>query len=204
MLGGSHRLGALGVRNSARKRGRSLAVIVIMAAGVFMICVTNAFRLDAEQNPDVRSAGTGGFRFVGESSLKIYDDLNTPEARETYGLDDDELDYSMVPFQVREGEEASCLNLNQAQRPRLMAVDPQQLVERNAFTFQSMLGQVTKGSSPWSLLDRFDLQLADVASVDDVPADGKSSVIVAKVGPDPHIRILNGQGEVIVDKPGAS
>ena len=150
-LANLHSLGALGVRNSGRKRGRSLAVIVIMAAGVFMICVTNAFRLDATETSEVRSSGTGGFRFIGESSLALYDDLNTQEAREKFALDDEELVYSMVAFRVRQGEEASCLNLNQAQRPRLMAVDPQGLIDRESFTFQAKSTDVE--GSPWALLN---------------------------------------------------
>ncbi len=145
LLGRKHQLAALGIRNSSRRRGRSLAVIIIMAAGVFMICATNAFRLDATKDASIRASGTGGFQLVGESSLSIYEDLNDGEKREFYGLDDEELDFSLVPFRVREGEEASCLNLNRAQRPRLMAVDPQLLAERQAFSF--------KGAQGWGALN---------------------------------------------------
>lgn len=152
-LKGRRALAALGVRNSSRKRGRSLSVIVIMAAGVFMVCATNAFRQDAASSSSDRAAGTGGFRFVGESSLPIYEDLDLPETRELYALDDEELDFSVVPFRVRDGEEASCLNLNQAQRPRLMGVNPQRLFEREAFTFQATQGWEGEGS-PWSLLSQ--------------------------------------------------
>ena len=153
VLGSSHRwlahrhdLTSLGIRNSARKRGRSLSVIIIMAAGVFMVCATNAFRQESTKDAAVRTSGTGGFRFIGESSLPIYEDLNTTKAREKYGLDDDELEFSVVPFRLREGEEASCLNLNQAQRPRLLAVNPTSLSNMGAFTFQ-------QGSS-WDILSQ--------------------------------------------------
>lgn len=152
-LAGRQDMVSLGVRNSARKRGRSLSVIVIMAAGVFMVCATNAFRQQAADGEADRGSGTGGFRFVGESSLPIYEDLNEPEVRELYALDDEELDFSVVPFRVRDGEEASCLNLNQAQRPRLMAVDPVALGSLDAFTFQAKQDWEGEGS-PWGLLDR--------------------------------------------------
>lgn len=151
-LKGKQNLAALGVRNSARKRGRSLSVIVIMAAGVFMVCATTAFRQDAATSEAKRSSGTGGFQFVGESSLKIHENLNQPESRELYGLDDEELEFSVVSFRVRQGEEASCLNLNQAQRPRLIATNPASLAEREAFTFQTVQGWEEEGS-PWGVLD---------------------------------------------------
>ncbi|MFT5192247.1 MAG: putative ABC transport system permease protein [Verrucomicrobiales bacterium] len=152
-LGGRHDLASLGVRNSARKRGRSLSVIIIMAAGVFMVCATSAFRQETASDTRLRSAGTGGFQYLGESSMPIYEDLNDPKTREVYGLDDEELDFSVVPFRVRDGEEASCLNLNQAQRPRLMAVKPKPLIEREAFTFQAKQGWKGEGS-PWGLLSQ--------------------------------------------------
>src|SRR5690606_9270854 len=72
LLYGKRNLLALGIRNSARRRGRSLAVIVIMAAGVFIICVTNAFQVDATAGAEERSSGTGGFPLIAESSLPIY------------------------------------------------------------------------------------------------------------------------------------
>ena len=152
-LGGRRDLASLGVRNSARRLGRSLSVIVIMAVGVFMVCGTNAFHQNAASGEAERHLGTGGFQFVGESSLRIFEDLNDPGARELYALDDGDLDFSVVSFRVRDGEEASCLNLNQVQRPRLMAVDPEELAQREAFTFQAKRGGDGQGS-PWGLLSQ--------------------------------------------------
>jgi putative ABC transport system permease protein len=61
------------------------------------------------------------------------------------GLDDtDFLEATVVPLRVREGDDASCLNLGSAQLPRLLGVDPQALVSRGAFTKES--------SRIWALL----------------------------------------------------
>lgn len=132
-------LGALGRQHTVRRRGRSLAVIGLMAAGVFMVTAINSFRLDGERGADRRGSGTGGFAFVGESTLPIYEDLNSEAGREKYGLNNFEELFEVFPFRVSDGEDASCLNLNRAQRPRLMGVNEAQISTREPFTFTKSL-----------------------------------------------------------------
>ncbi|MDF1657821.1 MAG: FtsX-like permease family protein [Verrucomicrobiales bacterium] len=132
-------LGALGRQHTVRRRGRSLAVIGLMAAGVFMVTAINSFRLDGERGADRRDSGTGGFAFVGESTLPIYEDLNSEAGREKYGLNNFEELFEVFPFRVSDGEDASCLNLNRAQRPRLMGVNEAQISTREPFTFTKSL-----------------------------------------------------------------
>jgi ABC-type antimicrobial peptide transport system permease subunit len=57
----------------------------------------------------------------------------------------------VVPFRLREGDEASCLNLNRAQVPRVLGVDPRALSELKAFTFSGAVDKSANGD-PWSLL----------------------------------------------------
>jgi ABC-type antimicrobial peptide transport system permease subunit len=54
---------------------------------------------------------------------------------------------------MREGDDASCLNLNRAQVPRLLAVDPRALAERGAFTFLGSSSGGAAAGNPWLLLD---------------------------------------------------
>src|SRR5438874_257293 len=57
---------------------------------------------------------------IGSVDSPIVQDLNSRAGREFFGLDDSALArVAFVPFRVREGDEASCLNLNRAQKPRL-------------------------------------------------------------------------------------
>ncbi|MDF1825273.1 MAG: FtsX-like permease family protein [Verrucomicrobiales bacterium] len=128
-------LGALGRQHTVRRRGRSLAVIALMAAGVFMVTAINSFRLDGERGAERRSSGTGGFAFVGESTLPVYEDLNGDAGREKYGLNNFDVIFEVLPFRVSDGEDASCLNLNRAQRPRLMGVNLEQIVTLDPFSF---------------------------------------------------------------------
>jgi putative ABC transport system permease protein len=115
----------IGLRNVTRRPGRSLAVIGMMAGGIFLVIAVNAFRLSADSDPTKRDTGTGGFALLGESTLPVYEDLNTQAAWDAFGLDDKLMSQvKVVPFRVREGDDASCLNLNRAQNPVLTAVNP--------------------------------------------------------------------------------
>jgi ABC-type antimicrobial peptide transport system permease subunit len=145
-------LGRLGLRGCARRRSRSLATIALLACGSFLIAAIGVFRLDASRDAGQRASGTGGFALWGESTLPVMHDLNTTSGREAFGLDAKDLaGVRVVPLRVRDGDEASCLNLNRAQKPRLLAVKPELLEGR--FTF----AQVAEGCDVmdgWRLLYR--------------------------------------------------
>src|SRR5690606_8347017 len=86
--------------------------------------------------------------------MPVVHNLNAAAGRDFFGLDEDKLaGVSFVPFRVLEGEDASCLNLNLAQQPRLLGVDPRLLAERAAFTFTKTHGEQTT-QNPWLLLNQ--------------------------------------------------
>ena len=166
-------LTGMGVRSITRRRNRSRAAIALLACGTFLIASIGAFRLDAGGKANARSSGTGGFSLIGESSIAVVQNLNAASGREFFGLSEPQLQgVQFVPFRVLEGEDASCLNLNRAQRPRLLGVDPQYLIERGAFTFSKTL---RPESVPWQLLD------ADLGP-DVVPAIGDAASIQWALG----------------------
>ena len=146
-------LDALGRQNTVRRKGRSLAVVGLMAAGVFMVTAINSFRLVGERGAERRDSGTGGFSHVGESTLPIYEDLNDSAGREKYGLDQFPADaFRIIPFRVSDGDDASCLNLNRAQRPRLMGVNPALLTDGpTPFSFTSQIAPEEYGD--WRVLE---------------------------------------------------
>lgn len=145
-------LGALGRQHTVRRRGRSLAVIGLMAAGVFMVTAINSFRLEGARGAERRNAGTGGFAYVGESTLPVYEDLNGEAGRKKFGLDAFTETFTMLPLRVSNGDDASCLNLNRAQRPRLMGVDTEEMAAINPFTFTGKIAEPGTGESPWRFL----------------------------------------------------
>ncbi len=153
---GLESIGQLGVRNTTRRRGRSLATIGVLASGVFMVVAVDSFRKAPPREGDTSDPGTGGFALVGESALPIYEDLNSAKGREAYGLDDAVMSgVRVVPLRVRDGDDASCLNLNRALQPRLLGVKPSELADRQAFRFSAK-------DAGWQLL-------AEGADADEVP-----------------------------------
>jgi len=169
ILGGWDRplvsLRGLGFRSATRRSGRSLAIIALLACGVFMVVAVGANRRSPPADPASGASGTGGFALYGESSVGILHDLNSEAGRKGLRLTGGGLDgIGTVQFRVREGDDASCLNLNRAQQPRLLGVPVDALKERQAFGFAAEAEQ-GKG---WDLL-RKDPQQESVPAIGDEP-----------------------------------
>jgi ABC-type antimicrobial peptide transport system permease subunit len=113
----------LGLMNAVRRRGRSLAVAGLLACGAFLVVAVGANRKGAGEDLSRRGTGTGGFALWATAAVPIVQDLNRPDGRDALGLDAKALEgVTFVPLRVLEGDDASCLNLNRAQRPRLLGV----------------------------------------------------------------------------------
>jgi hypothetical protein len=144
-------VGGLGARNASRRAGRSLAVIALLASGTFLVVAVQSQRLEPPRDARERASGTGGFALVGRSTLPVLRDLG-----DLSGLGDEVLrSAAVVPLRVRDGDDASCLNLGVPQQPRLLGVPAQALAERGAFRFAAALEPPDGAApaSPWRLLD---------------------------------------------------
>ncbi|MBI3850969.1 MAG: FtsX-like permease family protein [Verrucomicrobia bacterium] len=163
-------IGSLGLRGCARRRKRSLAIVAMVGCGAFMIAAIGVFRLDANLDATKRSSGTGGFALIGETTMPVVQDLNSKAGRDSFALNEGAIaGVSFVPFRVHEGDEASCLNLNRAQRPRLLGVKPEMLEGR--FTF-------AKGTE-WTLLKS---EIRNPKSGIEIPALGDANSIQWAMG----------------------
>jgi hypothetical protein len=170
-------LAELGLRGCARQRRRSLATVALLAAGSFLIIAVEANKLDARQESGARSSGTGGFALIGESAFPVMQDLNTKAGRDFFGLHQAGLDQvEIVQMRVRDGDDASCLNLNRALTPRLLGVKPELLDARHAFTF-SALADKGLAARPWTALQRRDPPFGD-----EIPAIGDEASIAWALG----------------------
>ena len=129
-------LTGLALRGATRRRKRSLATVALLACGSFLIVSIGAFHLEATPDAQKPAAGTGGFALIGEATQPVLHDLTSARGRAAYGLDTATLrGVRVVACRLHEGDEASCLNLNRAQNPRLLGVQPEALYQRGAFTF---------------------------------------------------------------------
>ena len=149
--GGSISLTHLSVLGLTRRRGRTLAAVCTLSCGVFLVLAVAGFRLSTSDDPSDRASGTGGFSLIVETTQPVRYDLNTALGRDHYALSEDELPPgSVVPFKIGGGDDASCLNLNKTQAPRILGVDTRLLDERDAFSFQSQ----SEHYPDWSSLRR--------------------------------------------------
>jgi ABC-type lipoprotein release transport system permease subunit len=118
-------LAGMARRNITRRRGRSLTVVALLACGCFLVFAVSSMKEDVTAHADKTWSGTGGFQWFGESTLPVADNPGG------------------VRLRVRDGDDASCLNLNRARSPRLLGVDPDALSKRKAFL---------SGDDVWQLL----------------------------------------------------
>jgi ABC-type antimicrobial peptide transport system permease subunit len=143
----------IGVRNASRAKTRSLLLVGLLASGLFIVFTVGANRHGEIQNADQRASGTGGFSFYSQTLIPVLYDLNSEKGRDFYGLEElDKEKVSFVPFKVKEGDDASCLNLNRVSNPQLIGVRPEALNIRNAFTFSTLTEQVDP-ENPWLALN---------------------------------------------------
>jgi putative ABC transport system permease protein len=144
-------ISSLGFRNVSRKRGRSLATIGILACGIFIVVAVGANRKSSIQNAEQRDSGTGGFALFAETSIPFVGDLNSEKDRRQLGLEKGE--GSVVQMRLREGEDASCLNLNRVQSPKILGIKPEEFSSRGAFSFVKISEEVDK-NNPWLVLNQ--------------------------------------------------
>jgi putative ABC transport system permease protein len=173
-------LARLGVRNAARNPARSLLTAGLLAAASFVLVAVEAFRRGADASDADSASPTGGYSLLAESDLPVFLDLNGDKGRDEVGslllpryrdqmggdnaaaekrveeVKDLLRQTQIVAFRVRAGDDASCLNLYQPKRPRLLGV-PAVLIERGGFLFAgSDAADAAQRERPWTILQRDD------------------------------------------------
>jgi putative ABC transport system permease protein len=154
--GGAEGVARMARANASLNAGRSLLSVALVASACFVIVAVGAYghRFGADQRD--RASGGGGFQWIAEADVPIYHDLSTAEGRFELGLDDERAaaleGSTFMPFRLLPGDDVSCLNLYQPQRPRLLGVPPE-LIERGGFVFQGLVEEGRDLENPWTLLE---------------------------------------------------
>jgi ABC-type antimicrobial peptide transport system permease subunit len=154
----SHHLTQLGTRNAARHPARSLLTAGLLASATFLVIAVESFYRDPGKDFLDRKSGSGGFSLLGEADVPIYQNLNTATGRDELNFPDRAMaalqNVTFVPFRLHAGDDASCLNLYQPRRPRLLGV-PHNLVERGGFAFKDTEARTPEqNANPWLLLEQ--------------------------------------------------
>jgi ABC-type lipoprotein release transport system permease subunit len=154
--GSSFALLRLGVRNAARHPVRSLLTAGLLASATFLVVAVASFHRDADMDYFDTQSGSGGFNLLAESDVPVYQDLNTERGRLELDFPDNAGDVlqgtKIVPLRLRAGEDASCLNLYQPSKPRILGV-PHSLIKRGGFQFESTEAGSAERDNPWLLLE---------------------------------------------------
>jgi ABC-type antimicrobial peptide transport system permease subunit len=152
---GAAPLARLAARNGSRNPGRSALTMGLVAAATFLIVAISAFRLAPPDEAHRLEGGTGGFSLLAESD-PLRHDLDTQAGRRALGFPSQDQtvfqDTRIYSLRVRAGDDASCLNLYQVGRPRLLGV-PADLIDRGGFAWAATLAATEEEqSNPWLLL----------------------------------------------------
>lgn len=116
------------ISNNVRlNKTRSLAVVVLLAIGTYLVVSTGLNRKDLSSGALNPQSGTGGFLFWAESTVPILHDLNNEKYRDEQGFASE---FEVVQMRVAEGDDASCLNLNRISNPRILGINTTQLKGR--------------------------------------------------------------------------
>lgn len=141
------------IRNLSLNRSRTLSAMALLSLGTFTIIITGINRKTFYGNETTRQSGTGGFLLWAESTIPIMNDLNSVNGSIVFRLKDEPVlkPVRFIQLSRLEGDDASCLNLNQVSQPGMLGV-PVNLFDRvNAFSFINLDPCVDK-IHPWKIL----------------------------------------------------
>jgi len=143
------------LKNASLHRSRTMAVVALLSVGTFSVIITGANRKTFYGEETARGSGTGGFLLWAETAIPVMNNLNTPEGAKAYGLQDEEVlkQVRFIQMSRLDGDDASCLNLNQVSRPVLLGVQPAVFDKLHAFSFRDVLAPVDK-EHPWRSLEK--------------------------------------------------
>jgi putative ABC transport system permease protein len=143
-------LGQFTLHRLAAERSRNMMIVGFLATGIFMVFSTGLNRKEVTKNADKASSGTGGFNYFVETSIPILANPETHPGRMDLDLP---AEATIVSFQVKKGDDASCLNLNRILQPEIIACNPAEFDRRSSFTFVSSSSELN-ALHPWLSLEQ--------------------------------------------------
>ncbi|MDY3559275.1 ABC transporter permease [Gemmata sp. JC673] len=172
-------LAKLGTRNAARNPARSLLTAALLASAAFLLVAVESFRRTPESDFLDKSGGSGGFNLLAEADVPLFQpfdsglgradlekqlqkayappgsDPDAPPDTDAYRAAKADLSAGLeevFPLRLRGGDDASCMNLFQAARPRVLGV-PEALIARGGFKFyMTEAASAEEKANPWLLL----------------------------------------------------
>ena len=141
--------------NILRERRRAIGETAVLASALLILGTTQLFHQGAVVDPSLRSSGTGGFSYYGELNSGIPLEQTGVDFLRERGVDINAggIKFLSAAMRVRDGDDASCLNINRASTPALLGADQTLLDSLGSFSFVSIIKD--KGAykkHPWKIL----------------------------------------------------
>jgi ABC-type antimicrobial peptide transport system permease subunit len=166
-------LSGLGVRNTTRAASRSLLTVVLLALATFLLVSVESFRKSPDAAFAEKTGGSGGFPLLAEADIpvfhrldgdrgrgdvltelqKVYQDQEGDVGAKVAGAEADLKAAAVLPFRLKGGDDASCLNLQAAGRPRVIAAPDELLADRRFAFAMSEAKTDEQKANPWLLLN---------------------------------------------------
>ncbi len=166
-------LGSLGVRNTTRAASRSLLTVVLLALATFLLVSVESFRKQPDAAFAEKTGGSGGFPLLAEADIpafhrldgdrgrndvltelqKVYQDQPGDVGAKVKAAEADLKSATVLPFRLKGGDDASCLNLQAASRPRVIGAPDELLTDRRFAFAMSEAKTDEQKANPWLLLN---------------------------------------------------
>jgi putative ABC transport system permease protein len=152
---GAWPIARLGFRSAAFRPARSVLSAGLIAAATFIIVSVDAFRRGGGEITQSVDSGTGGYVLMARSELPMIHNPNEPAGRDDLLIEAPE--FARMRFtrlRVRQGQDASCLNLYRPTNPTIVAPESG-FIESRRFSFAASLAETgAERQNPWLLLRR--------------------------------------------------
>jgi putative ABC transport system permease protein len=171
-------LPTLALRNATRNRTRSLLCVALIALASFTLVTVSSMEAATPNDTFDKESGSGGYALIVKSDIPLLGDLNTLEGRQLLMRLPSAKDprWQKAQFAMMRswaGQDISCLNITQPDRPTILAV-PKSMADENRFTFADKIKDVP---NPWELLN----EPQEDANTIPVIADSESAQYILKL-----------------------
>jgi ABC-type antimicrobial peptide transport system permease subunit len=185
----------MALRSAGWNPNRSLLSVTLVAAACFVIATVASNTRDPRNDAGVVERGAGGYDLLAWADVPLHHDLNSAEGRFELGFSETAssalAEIPVVAMRSVPGDDASCLNLYQPERPRLLGV-PATMTATGGFDFAASLADSYGVDNPWDLLD------SDLGpDVIPVIGDANSMQWILKLAVGSELVIANERGESV-------
>ncbi len=135
----------------SRKSSRSMLILCMMQISTFIILTVGLHHRSSFTTAalTLHNSGAGGYTYIGKSSISHSEDDIKALRGSLPLMAGDTINWMNI--KVRQGDDASCLNITRALRPEIFGVREDILHTRGAFSFSAMLPAIGS-TNPWQFL----------------------------------------------------